>query len=92
VENAITHGIAQLLEGGTVRVAAEKDGPELLITVENPRDPDSPGRKGAGIGLQNVKRRLAALHGPSAEVQVVPTQATFRVELRLPASRYTQRS
>jgi two-component system sensor histidine kinase AlgZ len=91
VENAITHGIAQMLDGGTVRVAAEKSGPELLIIVENPRDPDSPGRKGAGIGLQNVKRRLAALHGASAEVRVVPTQATFRVELRLPASRYTRR-
>jgi hypothetical protein len=91
VENAITHGIAQMLEGGTVRVAAEKSGPELLITVENPRDPDSPGRRGAGIGLQNVKRRLAALHGASAEVRVVPTQAAFRIELRLPASRYTQR-
>ena len=68
VENAITHGIAQMLEGGTVRITATKDGPELLIAVENPRDPDSPGRKGAGIGLQNVKRRLAALHGTAAEV------------------------
>ncbi len=92
VENAITHGIAQMIEGGTVRITAVKDGPELLITVDNPRDPDSPGRKGAGIGLQNVKRRLAALHGPAAEVQAVPTQDTFRVELRLPASRYLPRA
>jgi len=92
VENAITHGIAQLLEGGMVRITATKDGPELLIAVENPRDPESPGRKGAGIGLQNVKRRLAALHGPAAEVKVVPTDATFRVELRLPASRYLPKS
>ncbi len=92
VENAITHGIAQMLDGGTVRVAAQKNGPELLITVENPRDPDSPGRKGTGIGLQNVKRRLAALHGAAAEVRVVPTPDAFRVELRLPASRYLQRT
>ncbi len=92
VENAITHGIAQMLEGGTVKISALKDGPELRIAVENPRDPESPGRKGAGIGLQNVKRRLAALHGPDAEVKVVPTPQTFRVELRLPASRYLPRA
>jgi two-component system sensor histidine kinase AlgZ len=92
VENAITHGIAQMLEGGTVRITATKDGPELLIAVENPRDPESPGRRGAGIGLQNVKRRLAALHGRAAEVVVAPTETAFRVELRLPASRYLARS
>ncbi len=87
VENAITHGIAQMLEGGTVRVAAERRGPELLISVENPRDPESPGRKGAGIGLSNVRRRLAALHGDAAELRVLPSPAAFRVELRLPARR-----
>ncbi len=92
VENAITHGVAQMLEGGTVRITATKDGPELQITVENPRDPESPGRKGAGIGLQNVKRRLAALHGTDAGVVVAPTPASFRVELRLPASRHLPRS
>ncbi len=87
VENAVTHGIAQMLDGGTVRLSAERRGPELLITVENPRDPDSPGRKGAGIGLQNVRRRLAALHGEAAELRVLPGPAAFRVELRLPARR-----
>jgi hypothetical protein len=87
VENAVTHGIAQLIDGGAVRVEAERRGGELLIVVENPRDPDSPGRRGAGIGLQNVKRRLAALHGEAAEVQVRKAPDSFRVELRLPARR-----
>jgi hypothetical protein len=87
VENAVTHGIAQLLEGGGVRITAERRGDELLVCVENPRDPDSPGRRGAGIGLQNVKRRLAALHGDAATFRVVPSAGSFRVELRLPAVR-----
>jgi two-component system sensor histidine kinase AlgZ len=87
VENAVTHGIAQLLEGGTVRVTAERREGELLISVENPRDPDSPGRRGTGIGLQNVRRRLAALHGDAADMRVVPAASSFRIELRLPASR-----
>jgi len=87
VENAVTHGVAQMLDGGRVRISAERRAAELVVVIENPRDPDSPGRRGAGIGLQNVKRRLAALHAEAASLRVVPEAATFRVELRLPAVR-----
>jgi LytS/YehU family sensor histidine kinase len=85
VENAVTHGIAQRLEGGEIRIEAERRGAELVIAVTNPRDADAPRRPGTGIGLQNVRRRLAALHGDEAEVRVIPTADAFRVELRLPA-------
>jgi sensor histidine kinase YesM len=87
VENAVTHGIAQMLEGGEIRIEAERRGPELRISIQNPRDADAPGRKGTGIGLQNVRRRLLALHGDAAEVRAAPDGEVFRVELRLPASR-----
>jgi sensor histidine kinase YesM len=87
VENAVTHGIAQMLEGGQIRIEAERRGPELRISIRNPRDTDAPGRKGTGIGLQNVKRRLLALHGDAAEVRAIPDGEVFRVELRLPAGR-----
>ncbi len=84
VENAVTHGIAQRIDGGLVRIEAERRGPELRIVISNPRDADSPGRRGTGIGLQNVKRRLAALHGDEAELRAFSTDDSFRVELRLP--------
>ena len=86
VENAVTHGIAQMLDGGTVRIEAVRRGETLVITVENPRDPDSPDRKGAGIGLRNVRRRLAALYGEEADMTVRSETDTFRVELRIPCS------
>jgi two-component system sensor histidine kinase AlgZ len=86
VENAVTHGIAQLLDGGSVSVVAERRGDELRVAVENPRDPEAPSRQGAGIGLQNVRRRLAALHHDSALVRVEEKDASFRVELRLPVA------
>jgi len=87
VENAVTHGIAQMLDGGEIRIEAERRGDVLRIAVLNPRDPDAPGRKGTGIGLANVRRRLATLHGDAAEVRVLPAGEAFRVELRLPAGR-----
>jgi len=85
VENAVTHGIAQRLEGGEVRIEAQRAGAELRIVITNPRDADSPGRRGTGIGIQNVKRRLAALHGSEAELRAFSSDDSFRVELRLPA-------
>jgi hypothetical protein len=87
VENAVTHGIAQMLDGGEIRIEAERLGDVLRIAVQNPRDPDAPRRKGTGIGLANVRRRLATLHGDAAEVRVLPAGEAFRVELRLPAGR-----
>lgn len=87
VENAVTHGISQMLDGGQVRIEARRRGDHLLIVVENPRDADSPDPKGAGIGLQNVRRRLAALYGGDAEMRLHPERESFRVELRLPCSR-----
>jgi two-component system sensor histidine kinase AlgZ len=87
VENAVTHGISQMIDGGRVRIEARREAGRLVIVVENPRDPDSPDPKGAGIGLQNVRRRLAAFYGGEAEMRLQPERETFRVELRLPCSR-----
>jgi LytS/YehU family sensor histidine kinase len=85
VENAITHGIAQCLDGGVVRLLAERRGERLRVVIENPRDPDTPSRKGTGIGLENVRRRLDAVYGRDADLRVQADGATFRVELSLPA-------
>jgi two-component system sensor histidine kinase AlgZ len=85
VENAVTHGVAQMLDGGRIAIAAERRGGELFVTISNPRDAEAPPRRGTGIGLENVRRRLAALHRDEAELRTVPSTDGFRVELRLPA-------
>jgi len=85
VENAVTHGIAQSLDGGTIRLLAERRGGRLRVVIENPRDPDTPGRKGTGIGIENVRRRLDAVYGREAELRLQVDAGTFRVELSLPA-------
>jgi two-component system, LytTR family, sensor histidine kinase AlgZ len=84
VENAVTHGIGQLVEGGTVRLAAARDGNRVRISVENRCDPDRPQRDGTGIGLTNTRRRIAAFYGEGARVEVVDEADRFRVSLSLP--------
>jgi len=84
VENAVTHGIAHVLEGGTVRVEASRSGKRLTIVVENPCDPDRPRGRGAGVGLANVRARLDALHGGEARMHVSEAGGVWRVELTMP--------
>ena len=85
VENAVTHGIAHMLDGGVVRVTAGRTPSRLHLSVESPCDPDRPRRKGAGVGLSNVRSRLQALHGADATVNAVEEKERWRVDIRMPA-------
>ncbi len=85
VENAIAHGIAGLIDGGTVRLeAAVRDG-RLRLAVTNPRDPGMTPRPGTGLGLDSVRRRLEAVYGRDAEMRITADPDRFRVELVVPA-------
>jgi LytS/YehU family sensor histidine kinase len=86
VENAVTHGIAHLVEGGAVTIEARRRDGFLAITVENPFDPDRPSRGQAGVGLDNVRRRLAVIYGSGARLDVSHERGAFRVEMVLPAT------
>ena len=86
VENAVTHGIAHLIDGGTVRVVAARAGGWLRIVVDNPCDPDRPKRGGTGVGLANVRARLRALHGADATVVTDERGGRWQVEVTLPAT------
>ena len=85
VENAVTHGIAHLLAGGTVTVTAARVGGRLQVAVENPCDPDRSRRGGTGVGLANVRARLLTLHGEDARFSAGERDGVWRVELSLPA-------
>jgi two-component system sensor histidine kinase AlgZ len=85
VENAVKHGIGNLTGGGTIRIAARRSGSLLRISVENDVDEDMPARPGTGIGLANVRRRLAAAYGHEGGVNWTRRDNVFRVELTLPA-------
>ena len=85
VENAVTHGIAHLLAGGTIRVAASRSGATLSIVVENPCDADRPRGTGTGLGLANVRSRLRALYGADAWMAATEHEGVWRVEMALPA-------
>jgi LytS/YehU family sensor histidine kinase len=87
VENAVKHGIGQRLDGGTVRIHAERAGSLLRIRVENDADEDDASQPapGCGIGLANVRQRLLATYAHEASVHWTRLDASFRVDIALPA-------
>jgi signal transduction histidine kinase len=71
VENSIKHGIAPQTGGGTIGIRAQADENRLRIEV---RDTGAGLReaKGTGLGLANVRARLAALFGAGARLVIEP--------------------
>lgn len=85
VENAVKHGIGHLPEGGTIYLSARRAGSLLHIRVSNPVDPAPPPARGQGIGLNNVRLRLAGAYQHEASVHWGLQDGGFGVELTLPA-------
>ncbi len=84
VENAIRHGIANLPEGGVIRLSAERKDDAVSILVENSFDPDSPSPLKTGLGLENIRQRLNARYGNDANIAIRTVGNSFLVKLQLP--------
>jgi two-component system sensor histidine kinase AlgZ len=85
-ENAVVHGIAQIAEGGSIRLTVAQADGRLSLVVENSWDPEAvSARKKNGVGLKNVQRRLEARYGRAAFLEATPEENLFRVRLGLPA-------
>jgi LytS/YehU family sensor histidine kinase len=84
IENAITHGVSPMLEGGTVRIEARHQGGVVRIVVENPFEAKTDKKNGIGLGIKNVRMRLANLFNGDARVNVNQNSGQFRIELQLP--------
>jgi hypothetical protein len=87
VENAIRHGIEPAVDGGEIRVDGEQLGEELILRVTD----DGKGLTGGapeGVGLSNVRARLASLYGDKGRLSLFCNSAHGVIaELRLPAQR-----
>ena len=73
VENAIKHGVSKRPEGGTVRVAARREGDDLVVTVENSGSLDTPDEE-TGLGLRNARERIEILYGDRGSLELGESQ------------------
>jgi two-component sensor histidine kinase len=72
VENAIKHGVAKRVAGGTVRVAGTRGDGSLYLSVYNdgPSFSKDSQTEGAGVGLANLRTRLQIMHGDASELRM----------------------
>jgi two-component system, LytTR family, sensor kinase len=72
VENAIKHGIARRVAGGSVRIAARRHDASLGLSVYNdgPSLPADWETTQTGVGLRNLRTRLHILHGDDSDLQL----------------------
>jgi len=84
VENAIKHGVAEGERGGRIEIDARLDGETLVLRVCD--DGRGPARTIVeGVGLRNTRRRLEALYGTAARLEVAPRpEGGTCAEVRLP--------
>jgi two-component system sensor histidine kinase AlgZ len=85
IENAVARGIANLPEGGTIRIAARCSNGRMIVTIDNTFDPDAQPRKGNGMGLRNVRERLEARYGKEASLRTSAEGERFEATVVLPA-------
>jgi two-component system sensor histidine kinase AlgZ len=84
VENAVAHGIANLLEGGSISLSARSTESRVTIVLENTCDLDAVSSRRGGRGLANVRSRLEARYGKQADMRVSADAGHFRVQISLP--------
>ncbi|HYL02470.1 MAG TPA: histidine kinase [Steroidobacteraceae bacterium] len=88
VENAVVHGLAGHEGPVEVRVEARIDGETLVLRVENNLAPSWQGGSATGIGLSNVRERLAVQFGERASFSAGPaTGNVWFAQVRLPLLR-----
>lgn len=89
VENAVKHGIARKAEGGLVRLEVRKTESGLRVAVHDTGGgfaaSQSRDSSGAGVGLDNVRRRLRLCYGPQARLEIKSGSAGSTVSFRIPA-------
>lgn len=83
VENAVKHGISKLADGGTIEITASIIDNQLSLTVCNDGRLQQ-ASAGIGVGLNNIRQRLALLYQGKASFNLRQQHQTVITEILLP--------
>lgn len=94
VDNAIQHGIGNMVEGGRILIRMERSPQQpdrLTLEVEDngvgfgkSSRNRGEGRKRPSIGLQNVRERLRLLFKDKGELEIIPLEQGMLCRMHLP--------
>jgi len=87
LENALKHGAYETTGSCDIEVLCSTLGSDLLIKVKNSYDAGAvQPKKGRGVGLSNIRKRLELMYDRHAGMQINKTDQLFEVNIHIPLS------
>jgi two-component system, LytTR family, sensor kinase len=83
-ENAIKYGVYETTEQVTIKTTCQCDGNVLKITIVNDYDSSSMKRKGEGIGLRNIRKRMQIIYNQPDLIKITDLKTSFEVQIIIP--------
>ena len=83
-ENAIRHSVYESVDPVTISFSCVTGEGNMKTVISNDYDPSIPTRKGTGVGLQNVRQRVALAYKEKGSVQWSANDGVFTVTVLFP--------
>jgi two-component system LytT family sensor kinase len=83
-ENAIRHSVYESVGPVSLRFSCTADQEHMKAVISNDYDPEVPIRKGTGVGLQNVRQRIALAYKDKGAVKWNGENGVFTVTILFP--------
>jgi len=83
-ENAIKYGVYETTDQVTIKTTCQCEGNFLKITIVNDYDANTIKRRGEGIGLRNIRKRMEIIYNNPDLMKVIDHRTSFEVQLIIP--------
>lgn len=85
IENAFKHGVSYQ-KPSFIHIQLQADERRLVLQVKNSQGKVSKDEEGSGIGLENVKARLAILYKEDYQLDIFDEEKEYAIHLSIPLS------
>lgn len=83
-ENAIKYGVYETTDQVTIKTICNCEGNLLKINIVNDYDASTIKRRGEGIGLRNIRKRMEIIYNNPDLMKVTDHKTSFEVQLIIP--------
>lgn len=83
-ENAIKYGVYETTDQVTIKTICNCEGNSLKVTIVNDYDSTTIKRRGEGIGLRNIRKRMEIIYNTPDLMKVTDHKTSFEVQLTIP--------
>lgn len=83
-ENAIKYGVYESIDQSEIMIKCLVIDDYLRVKISNTYDPDYSNKKGEGIGLLNISKRMNIIYGRTDLIKIEKTPSIFSVTLLFP--------